>query len=105
MSSNVSTEDSKENDDPSFMPRVSKRRKPEEKTPLCVVYNEVKCKGDKNLFRTETDKRAKELLTANKFFKDDVFTRCSLMGKPGDVFAVDVLYHQRLHSRYSLVPH
>ena len=59
MSSNVSTEDSKENDDPSFMPSVSKRRKLEEKTPLCAVCNQVKCMGDKNLFRIETDKRAK----------------------------------------------
>lgn len=101
MSSNVSTEDSKENDDPSFMPRVSKRRKSEEKTPLCVVCNQVKCKGDKNLFRIETDKRAKELLAACKFFKD-VFTRCSLMGKPGDVFAADVLYHRNCLNSYIL---
>ena len=91
MSSNVSTEDSKENDDPSFMTRVSKRRKSEEK-----------CKRDKNLFRFETDKRTKELLVACKFFKDDVFTRCALMGKPGDVFAADVLYHRNCLSSYIL---
>ena len=72
MSSNVSTEDSKENDDLSFMPRLSKRTKSEEKTPLCVMCNQVKCKGDKNVFRIETDKQAKELLAACKYFKDYV---------------------------------
>ena len=101
MSNNVSTEDSKENDGPSFMPRVSKRIKSEEKTPFCVVCNQVKCKGDKNLFGIETDKRAKKLLAACKFFKD-VFTRCSLMGKPGDVFAADVLYHRNCLNSYIL---
>ena len=87
--------------DHSLMPRVSKCRKSEEKTPLCVVRNRVKCKGDKNLFRIETDKRVKKLLAACKFFKD-VFTRCSLMGKPGDVFAADVLYHRNCLNSYIL---
>ena len=35
-------------------------------------------------------------------FKDDVFTRSSLMGKPGDVFAADVLYHRNCLNSYIL---
>ena len=50
MSSNVSTEDSKENDDPCFMPRVSKRRKSEEKTPLCVVVIKLNARETKIYF-------------------------------------------------------
>jgi len=93
-------DNSKENEDPSCMPRASKRRKSEVKH--CVVCSQMKCKGDKVLYRIETELRAKELLAACKFFKDDVHTNCLLMENAGDVFAGDVLYHRNCLNYYIL---
>ena len=46
--------------------------------------------------------RAIEFLKAIKFFKDDVYTKCSLCRSPGDVFAADVYYHTNCYSSYIL---
>jgi len=84
--------------------RQSKRRKSEEieRSTLCIVCNQKKCKGDSILYRISVSKRAKQLLLASKFFKDEVYTRCSLLETPGDVFAADILYHNNCLSGYIL---
>ena len=96
----IEENNSKENEDPSCMPRAKRRRSTEVKH--CVVCNQMKCKGDKVLYRIETELRAKELLAACKFFKDDVYTNCLLMKNAGDVFAADVLYHRNCLNYYIL---
>ena len=96
----IEENNSKENEDPSCMPRAKRRRSTEVKH--CVVCNQMKCKGDKVLYRIETELRAKELLAACKFFKDDVYTNCLLMENAGDVFAADVLYHRKCLNYYIL---
>ena len=93
----IEENNSKGNENPSCMPRAKRNRSTEVKH--CVVCNQMKCKGDKDLYRIETELRAKELLAACKFFKDDVYTNCLLMENAGDVFAVDVLY-QRICLNY-----
>ena len=98
---NVDMDDNVNEEDASCNPRP-KRRKSEDKTLSCVICNQAKSKGDKILYRIGGDKRAKELLAASRYFKDDVFTRCSLLNKPGDVFAADVLYHKNCLSSYTL---
>ena len=39
-------------------------------------------------------------LSAIKFNKDEVFTRCILLGSPGDIFAADIMYHKNCLSNY-----
>jgi len=96
--------DNESKEDTNITARKSKRRKSLEieRTSLCVVCNQKKCKGDYNLYRISAVKRAKQLLLASKFFKDDVHTRCALLESPGDVFAADIMYHNNCLSSYIL---
>ena len=86
--------------------RNSKRRKSDVTTnltkQLCIVCDQPKSKGDSNLFRISSFKRAKQLLLASKFFKDNVYTRCVLFESPGDIFPSDVMYHNNCISAYIL---
>ena len=61
----------------------------------CIICNKIKCQGDNKRLRICETRRAKLLLSAVKFNKDDVHTRCILYKVPGNVFAADVMYHKK----------
>ena len=66
----------------------------------CIVCNKMKSKGDAKRMRICEAKRARLFLSAIKYNKDDVYTRCSLLQNIGDVFAADVMYHKKCLSNY-----
>lgn len=81
-----------------------KRRKLSMCTPPaekpCIVCNHIKSKGDNRRFRICEVTRAHLFLSAIKFNKDDVYTRCILFENFGDVYAADVMYHKNCLSNY-----
>ena len=83
----------------------AKRRKTvenKEQKNLCIICDQVKCKGDKKLMRICETKRAKLFIRAVKFNKDNVYSRCSIYETPGDIFAADIIYHRNCMSQYIL---
>ena len=60
----------------------------------------MKSRGDTKLMRISEARRASLFLPAIKFDKDEVFTRCILLGSPGDIFAADIMYHKNCLSNY-----
>lgn len=73
--------------------------KDKEKKP-CIVCNQMKCKGVDQRYRICEARRAKRFLSAIKYNKDVVYTRCSLFESIGDVFANDVMYHNNCLTNY-----
>lgn len=71
---------------------------PEDKP--CIICNQMKSKGDTKRLRICEATRANLFLSAIKFNKDIVFTRCALIQNTGDVFAADVMYHKLCLSNY-----
>ena len=65
-----------------------------------IVCNQAKCRGDSLKLCICERKRAKEFLSAIKFNKDEVFTRCILYKTVGDIFAADVMYHKNCKTNY-----
>ena len=49
-----------------------------EEKRLCIIGDQVKCKGDKKLMRICETKRAKLFIRAATFSKDNVYSRCSI---------------------------
>ena len=83
----------------------AKRRKIEftsVKEKPCIICDKMKHKGDNNKIRVCERRSAQKLLSATRFFKDDVHTRCVLLESPGDVFAADIPYHKNCMSSYIL---
>ena len=66
----------------------------------CIVCNQMKSKGIVKRFRICEARRARLFLSAIKFNKDDVYTRCSLLQNIGDVYAADIMYHKKCLSNY-----
>jgi len=66
----------------------------------CIVCNQIKSKSIKKKFRICEAKRAKLFLSAIKYNKDDVYTRCSLLQNIGDVYAADIIYHKHCLTNY-----
>ena len=66
----------------------------------CIVCNQAKCQGDSRKLRIYETKRAKQFLSAIKFNKEEVFTRCILCKAVGDIFAADVMYHKNCMTNY-----
>ena len=68
------------------------------------MYNlwQHKTQGDSNRIGVYERRSAQQLLSATRFFKDDVHVRCVLLESPGDVFAEDILYHKTCLSSYIL---
>ena len=64
------------------------------------LCNQNKCRGDSRKLRICETKRAKQFLSAIKFNKDEVFTRCILCKAVGDIFAADVMYHKNCMTNY-----
>ena len=80
-----------------------KRRKIEftsYKEKPCIICNKIKHKGDSNRIRVCGRRSAQQLLSATRFFKDDVHTKCVLLECPGDVFAENILYRKTCMSSY-----
>ena len=83
------------NDEPgpstSFTENAPKRRKmwdinfilPSEKS--CIICNKVKFRGDTKILRISEARRASLFLSAIKSNNGEVFTRCILLGSPGDI--------------------
>ena len=61
----------------------------------CIVCNQMKSKGIVKRFRICEARRARLFLSAIKFNKDDVYTRCSLLQNIGDVYAANIMYHKK----------
>ena len=57
-------------------------------------------RGDTKRLRICEATRANLFLSAFKFNKDIVYNCCALIEKPGDVYAVDVMYHMNCLSNY-----
>ena len=70
-----------------------------EKNP-CIVCNKLKCKDIERRYRICEADRAKRFLSAIKYNKDMVYTRCSMSESVGDVFANDVMYHKNCMTNY-----
>ena len=66
----------------------------------CIVCNQMKSKDIVKRFRICEARRARLFLSAIKFNKDDVYTRCSLLQNIGDVYAADIMYHKKCLSNY-----
>lgn len=66
----------------------------------CIVCNQAKCRGVTKKFRMCEAKRARLFLSAIKYNKDEVYTRCSLLQNIGDVYAADIMYHKNCLSNY-----
>ena len=66
----------------------------------CIICNQMKSRGDTKRLRICEATRANFFLSAIKFNKDVVYTRCALIEKPGDVYAADVMYHKNCLSNY-----
>ena len=60
----------------------------------------MKSRGGTKILRINEVRGASFSLPAIKFNKDEVFTRCILLGSPGDIFAVDIMYHKNCLSNY-----
>ena len=84
-------------DPASTTPKIDDKDK--EKKP-CIVCNQMKCKGVDRRYRICEADRAKLFLSAMKYNKDVVYTRCSLFESIGDVFANDVMYHKNCMANY-----
>ena len=83
----------------------AKRRKMHKSTDCenkCIICDQRSYKGDEKKLRISVMKRAKQFLSATKFFKDDVYTRTIFLNNVGDVFAADILYHRNCLSNYIL---
>lgn len=72
------------------------------KDKACIICNCVKRKGLTKRYRICEKKRAKQLLLAMKYFKDDVDKRCVFLETVGDIFAADLVYHSNCLSNYIL---
>ena len=59
-------------------------------------------KGDVKRYRICEIKRAKRLISAMRFFKDEVYDRCVLLETAGDIFAADIKYHSNCLSNHLL---
>ena len=70
------------------------------KDSRCIVCNQIKSRGITKRFRICEAKRARLFLSAIKYNKDDVYTRCSLLKNTGDVYAADIMYHNNYLSNY-----
>ena len=60
----------------------------------------MKSRGDTTILKTSEVRRASLFLSAIKFNRDEVFTRCILLGSPGDIFTADIMYHKNCLSNY-----
>ena len=70
------------------------------KESSCIVCNQMKSKGIVKRFRICEARRAQLFLSAIKFNKDDVYTRCSLLQNIGDVYAADIMNHKKCLENY-----
>ena len=98
------------NDEPgpstSFTENRPKRRRmsdvnftlPSEKP--CITCNQMKSRGDAKILRTSTARRASLFLSTINLNKNEVLTRCILLGRPGDIFATDIMYRKNCLSNY-----
>ena len=68
----------------------------------CVICDKVKMKGEVKRYRVCETKRAKQLLSAMRFFKDKVHNKCVFLETVGDIFAADIMYHSNCLSNYLL---
>ena len=67
----------------------------------CIICNQIKSRSDTKILRIIEARIASLFLSAIKFNKDEVFTRCILLGSPGDIFAAEHKnYHKNRLSNY-----
>ena len=60
----------------------------------CIICNKIKMKGNVKRYRICEIKRAKQLISAMRFFKDVLYIF--------DIFAADIKYHSNFRSNYLL---
>lgn len=72
-----------------------------EKKP-CLICNKIKMKGNVKRYRICEIKRAKQLISEMRFFRDDIYDRCVLLETAGDIFAADIKYHSNCLSNFLL---
>ena len=60
----------------------------------------MKSRSDTKILRVSVARSASIFLSAIKFNKDEVFTRCILLGSSEDIFAADIMYHKSCLSNY-----
>ena len=66
----------------------------------CIICNHVSKDRIREKYLICEINRAKALIAAANFYKDDVFTRCSIYQKPGDVHAADIYAHKKCIRTY-----
>ena len=72
---------------------------PSLKEKPCIICDQIKCQCDTKKFRICEEHAAKTLLKAANFNKDSVYTRCIMFKGVGDMYAVDVMYHNNCLNR------
>ena len=68
----------------------------------CIICNQNICRGDSRKLCICETRGAKQLLSAIKFNKDEVFTKCILCKIVGDTFASDVMQSKNCMTNYVL---
>ena len=67
----------------------------------CIICNNLKTKdSERTRYRICEADRARSFLSAIKYYKDEVYTRCSLLENIKDVFAEDIMYHKNCMGNY-----
>ena len=67
-----------------------------------IICNKIKMKGDVKRYRICDIKRAKQLVSTKRFFKDEVYNRCILLETAGNIFTADIKYHSNCPCNYLL---
>lgn len=72
--------------------KIVRKISPREKT--CIICNNMTSKRDSNRHQLSGPEKAELFLSAHKFNKDVVHTRCILYQKIEDHFAANIIYHK-----------
>ena len=81
--------------------RVKRRKVKDDKKPF-VICNQIKFKGDENLYRLCEENRAQLFLSTIQLNLDEVYTRCATYKTIGDIFAADIYSHKNCTKRSRL---
>ena len=73
---------------------------PDPRDKPCVICNRVKCQGDTKRFQIQSSEVADRLRKAANFNKDEIHIRLIFLKGTGDVWAQDVIYHNKCMNKY-----
>ena len=98
----MTSADSEEQDQETCQSSKKFRFNKKKPTTYCIICSKSKCKNDTKLYGISEQHNAKNLMSAARFFKNDVQTRFILWKTSGDIFAANVMYHKNCLGGYVL---